>query len=137
MPAYIASSAALPITNLNPGSSVAVFSAEAVTTGERSQALALTNYPQGGATPTSLDIVFSGTPGAFTFNVSFAANDAAANYACPDGTYQITAANLDTAVGGPNAAVHFDVPFSNARFICIYVVLQPANSVTVTATFKR
>jgi hypothetical protein len=133
MPAYKQSSASLPITALYPGSSVDVFSAEAVTTGERSQAVAFSNYPQGGATPQSIDIVFSGAPGAFTFNITFAAKDVAADYAMPDASYQLTDANLDPN----NNSVHFDIPYSNARFGSIYVVLQPANAVTVTATWKR
>ena len=133
MPAYIQSSQALPILGLYPGGSWDVFSAEAVTTNERSQALALSNYPQGGATPLSLDIVFSAAPGAFTFNVTFAAKDVAADYAMPDVTYQITGVNLDPN----NNAVHFDIPYTNARFVSLFVASAPANSVTVTATFKR
>jgi hypothetical protein len=133
LPSYLQSTAQLPISCLYPGGSVDVFSAEAVTTNERSQALALSNYPQGGGTQLSLDIVFSGAPGAFTFNVTFAAKDVAADYAMPDITYQITAVNLDPN----NNAVHFDVPYSNARFVSLFVASAPANPVTLTATFKR
>ena len=140
MPAYLQSTAGVPITGLHPGGSVDVFSAEAITTGERSQAVALANYPQGGATPMSVDLNFNQAPGAFKINVTFAAKDVAADYACPDATFQITAANLDSAsgVGGPNSSVHFECPFSNAKFASLYVVSAPANGgTTVTATLKR
>lgn len=139
-PAYVQSTSGLPITALYPGASVDVFSAEAVSTGERSQAVALSNYPQGGATPLSVDLVFNQAPGAFQINVTFAAKDVAADYACPDASFQITAANLDSAsgVGGPNNTVHFECPFSNARFASLYVVSAPANGgTTLTATLKR
>lgn len=138
MPAYQQSSAGLPITCLYPGTSVDVFSAEAVATNERSQAVALSNYPQGGATPLSVDLVFNQAPGAFQINVTFAAKDKAADYACPDQTFEITAANLDTADGGANNTVHFECPFSNARFVSLFVVSAPANGgTTLTATLKR
>jgi hypothetical protein len=133
MPAFQAPSGQQQLQALWPGASVDVFSAESVATGELSQALALSNHPQGGGTPTSIDIVFSAAPGAFTFNVVFAAKAVAADFAMPDTTYQLTDANLDVN----NNAVHFDIPFSNARFIAIYVESQPANAVTVTATIKR
>lgn len=134
MPAYIESSAILPITCLFPGSELDIFSAEAVANGERSLAVSLSNYPQGGNTPLSVDLVFNQAPGAFTFNVTFAAKDKAANYALPDSTFQITAANLDPT----NNSVHFDAPYSNARFASLYVVSAPANGgTTLTATFKR
>ncbi len=134
MPAYVQSSAILPIQGLNPGSSVDVFSAEAVTTGERSQAVSLSNYWQGGNTPMSVDLVFNQAPGAFTINVTFAAKDVAADYALPDQTFQLTAVNLDPN----NNAVHFDCPFSNARFCSLYVASAPANGgTTLTATLKR
>ena len=139
MPAYKQSSANLPITALYPGASVDVFSAEAVTNAERSQAVALSNYPIGSGTQLSLDLVFSGAPGAFTFNITFAAKDVAADYAMPLATetplttWQVTQADLDPV----NQAVHVDLPFVNARFVSLYVVAAPANSVTVTATLKR
>lgn len=140
MPAYQASSVNYALLTLQPGASVDVFSAEAVTNAERSQAVALANFPQGGATPLSVDLVFNQAPGAFQINVTFAANEAKANYACPDASFQITAANLDSAsgVGGPNNAVHFECPFSNARFASLYVVSAPATGgTTLTATLKR
>lgn len=127
------SSATLPITAIYPGGSVDVFSAELVTTGERSQALAISNYPQGGGTPISVDLLFSANPGTFTFNVTFSAKDVAADYSLPDTTFQITQANLDPN----NKSVHFDAPFSNARFVSIYVAAAPSNAVNVTATIKR
>jgi hypothetical protein len=133
MPAYFQSTAGNPISCLYPGGSADVFSAESVATGEQSQALALSNYPQGGATPLSVDIFFSAPPGAFTFNVVFAAKDIESHYSMPDTTYQLTDANLDEN----NNSVHFDAPFTNARFVAIYVELQPANPVNVTATIKR
>ena len=138
MPAYVQSSAQLPITGLLPGGSQDVFSAEAVTTGERSQAVSLTNYPEGGATPLSVDLVFNQDPTAFKINVTFAAKDKAANYACPDLTFQLTEANLDTASGGPNFTVHFECPFCNGRLVSLYVVSAPsAGGTTLTATLKR
>lgn len=133
MPAYAQSSAGNPITSLYPGASLDVFSAEAVTTGERSQAVVLSNFPFGHPTPFSIDIFFSGAPGNFTFNVTMASKEAAANYSMPDTTYQITQANLDPV----NNSVHFEAPFSDARFVSIYVALQPANAVNVTLTIKR
>ena len=133
-PVYAQSSALNPIMALYPGGSLDVFSAEAVSNGERSQAVALSNYPQGGATPLSVDIVFNQAPGAFTINVTFAAKDVTADYAMPDTTFQITASNLDTV----NNAVHFECPFSNARFVSLYVASAPANGgTTLTATLKR
>src|ERR1700691_956063 len=105
MPPYQQSTRALPLQCLFPGTSVDVFSNEAIATGERSQALALSNYPQGGATPLSIDLVFNQAPGAFSINVTFAAKEGPGDYACPDETFQITAANLDTASGGPDNVV--------------------------------
>jgi hypothetical protein len=139
MPAYKQSTALLPITALYPGASVDVFSAETVTSGERSQALALSNYPLGSGNPISLDLVFSGAPGAFSFNITFAAKDVAADYAVPLATetplttWTVTQAMLDSV----NNAVHVDLPYVNARFVSLYVTSAPANSVTVTATLKR
>lgn len=139
MPAYVQSTANLPITALYPGSQVDVFSAEAVTTNELSQALALSNYPNPGTNALSVDIVFSGAPGAFEFDVVFAAKDVAANYALPlatvtpTTTWKITQADLDPV----NNAVHVDLPYVNSRFVALRVATQPANSVTVTATIKR
>lgn len=138
-PAYVQSSAGVPITCLYPGDSVDVFSAESVTTGERSQALALSNNLSGALSPLSVDLIFSAAPGNFTFNVTFAAKDTAADYALPlstttpTTTWQITQADLDPN----NQAVHVDLPYVNARFVSIYVALQPANAVNVTATIKR
>jgi hypothetical protein len=136
MPAFLKPTAALPLQCLYPGSFIDVFSAEAVANGEYSQAVSLSNFPQGGATPTSLDIAFSGAPGTFTFNVVFAAKpqNGSGAFSMPDTTYQLTAANLDPATG---KTVHFDIPFSNALTVAIYVSAAPSNSVNVTATFKR
>jgi hypothetical protein len=138
MPAYQQSTAQLPLQALWPGSSVDVFSAEAVASGERSQAVALSNFPQGGATPLSVDLAFNQPPGSFQINVTFAAKDVPGDYACPDQTFEITAANLDTASGGPNNAVHFECPYSNGRFVSLDVVEAPtAGGTTLTATLKR
>jgi hypothetical protein len=136
VPAYLQSSATLPLSCLYPGASVDVFSAESVVNGEYSQALALSNYPIGNGTQLSLDLEFSAAPGAFTFNIVFAAKDSlgSAGYSMPDTSYQITAANLDPTTG---TSVHFDIPFTNARFVALYVSAKPANAVTTTATFKR
>lgn len=137
MPPYVQSSQANPITALYPGSSVDVFSAEAVTNGERSQALALSNFPIGaGGTPVSIDILFNQAPGNFIIWVTLSAKDVAADYSAPDNTYEITQAQLDAS--GANQAVHFEVPYSDARFISLYVQTAPANGgTTVTATIKR
>lgn len=136
MPAYIQSSKSNPITGLYPGASVDVFSAEAVTNAERSQALSLSNWSRGGTTPVAIDIVFNQAPGNFTFWVTLSAKDVAADYAAPDTTYEITQANLDAS--GANQSVHFEVPYSDARFISLYVSSAPANGgTTVTATIKQ
>jgi hypothetical protein len=136
MPAYVQSSATLSLATLFPGASVDVFSAEAVTNGEYSQALALSNYPLGSGNPISLDLEFSAAPGNFTFNVVFSAKDSlgSAGYSMPDTTYQVTQAQLDPVTG---TSVHLDMPYTNARFVALYVSSKPANAVTTTATFKR
>ena len=136
MPAYVQSSATLSLATLFPGASVDVFSAEAVTNGEYSQALALSNYPLGSGNPLSLDLEFSAAPGNFTFNVVFSAKDSlgSAGYSMPDTTYQVTQAQLDPVTG---TSVHLDMPYVNARFVALYVSTKPANAVTTTATFKR
>jgi hypothetical protein len=136
MPAFITPTAQLPLSCLYPGASLDVFSAEAVTNGEYSQAVALSNYPVGSATPLSLNIQFSAAPGAFTFNVVFSdhPNQGTNDFSMPDTTYQVTAANLDPANG---VSLHLQIPFSNSRAVALYVSSKPANAVTLTATFKR
>lgn len=142
MPKYQQSSATLSLETLYPGAVKAVFNAEAVTTGELSQALALSNHPPGGLTPLGVDLFFSGAPGAFEFDVKFCPNDAAlgaAGYSMPAAavtpttTWKITQADLDPV----NNSVHVDLPYVNANSVAIYVATQPANSVNTTAYLKR
>jgi hypothetical protein len=142
MPAYQQSSATLPLDCLYPGSSKDVFSAEAVSTGELSQAVALSNHPPGGNTPLGVDIYFSGAPGNFEFDIKFSSNDAktgAAGYSLPAAavtplvTFKITQADLDPV----NNSVHVDLPYVNARSVAAYVEAAPSNSVNTTLTFKR
>jgi hypothetical protein len=136
VPKYSQSSAANPITSLYPGAEVDVFSAEAVSNGERSQALALSNYPAGRPTNLSIDLVFNQAPGAFTIWITLAAKDVAADYAAPDATYEITAGNLDAS--GANQACHVEVPYNDSRFVSLYVASAPANGgTTLTATIKQ
>lgn len=139
MPAYVQSSASLPILAIYPGGLQKVFDAEAITTKESSLAVAISNYPPGNNTPIGIDIFFNQSPTAFTINVQFAAIDQDDHYACPDNTFQITEANLDTVPLGFNKTVHFDCPFANARFVRLFVVKAPTAGGTtlVTATIKR
>jgi hypothetical protein len=141
-PAYVQSSATLSLQCLYPGSSVDVFSAEAVTTAEYSEAVALSNHPPGGNTPLGVDILFSAAPGNFEFDIKFASNDAkngTAGYslpvstATPTSTWKITQADLDPV----NQSVHIDLPYVNARSVLAYVASAPANPCNVTLTFKR
>jgi hypothetical protein len=141
-PAYQQSSATLSLQCLYPGSSVDVLSAEAVTTGELSQAVALSNHPPGGNTPLGVDIYFSAPPGNFEFDIKFNPHDyktGAAGYSLPAAaadplvTFKITQALLDPV----NNSVHVDLPYVNAGAVAAYIESAPSNPCNVTLTFKR
>ena len=133
MPVY---NEALLMQALYPGQTIALFNAEAVTTGEKSLPVHLPADPRRPNNPVGLTLQFSAAPGAFTINCQFSevAADAAYALPLPLSTYQITAANLDAASG---VSVHVDLP-TNAAFFRLYVAAQPANgAVLLTATAKR
>lgn len=142
MTAYQQSSKTLSLNALYPGTAFPVFNNEAVTTGELSQALALSNWPVGGQTPLGIDLFFSAAPGTFEFDVKFSSTDSvngAAGYAMPaaaetpTSTWKITQADLDPV----NQCVHVDLPYVNAGSVALYVAAAPSNAVNITATIKR
>lgn len=137
-PAYAQSSASLPITGIRRGDvPVAVWNAEALTTGEFSQAL---NLAGGGNTDTAggefvrVSIVFSGAPGAFTIEIQTSDTDTPNSYTNePFGG--ATPGQITTV--GANNSVSVSLEPIVARFIRLYCVTQPANAVTATATIMR
>ncbi len=92
-----------------------------------SRAVALKQSPGGNTTPFSVNIRFSGAPGAFTWDVECADIDV-------DGAY--SKQGSITTVNGVNAN-YADFPNVNARFVRIRNTTPPANAVTGIVTVKR
>ena len=85
----------------------------------------------GNPTNISVDLFFSGDPGAIEIDVQFANADVDAEYATPDSSYEIIAVSAT-----PNFSAHFDGPYPNAKFMRLKSVTI-TNSVKVTAVVKR
>lgn len=129
MPAYAASSAALPMTCLNPGDKQTVWSAENPATGASSQAVAISPTRFGQSTKfISAEFKFSGAPGAFDYRIQVADTDVDAAY--------VDVPNLSlTAVNSGNyGRLEAQV---TAKFARLNSHTQNANAVNVTATLNR
>lgn len=130
-PAYAASTASNPITCANPGDAVKVFNAESLTTGESSQALALSPSRFGENTKyISVELVFSGAPGTFTIDVQEADTDA-------DGNYAKVGTSITTVTSPSTVTAILDNIQISARFVRLHVTAAPSNSVTAIATITR
>ena len=125
MPAY---SATGTVYSIYPGDSVTVWSAETVTTGSKSQQVAIApNFSSGAQMDISVDVTFSNTPGAVTVSLQTADTDVEGDYTIPSG------AVLNSATAKvQNLQWHV-----KANFARLIMTTQPANSVTVTATISR
>jgi hypothetical protein len=118
MPAY--NTATAPV--LTPSRPVKVWDAEAVTTGGKSQQISMHRFDQPGCL--SVEVKFSGAPGAFTLDLQTADTDAEA--------YYVTKTSL-TAVNSTNVG-RLEVPTVVAKFARL-VMTGIANTVNTTATF--
>jgi hypothetical protein len=121
-----------------PGDSTVVVNNEltgvgAMVTGAKSERVALYNSQDGNPQYISVEIVFSGAPGAFTIQVQTADTDV-------DGDY------VSEGFGGANPGVINAVNAGNAarvellvkaKFARLLTVSQPANSVNCTAKIYR
>jgi hypothetical protein len=141
LPIYVQGTATLPQPALYPGDVGYAFgtrgtyagqadTGESVTSGEKSQAFSLTKGPYpaaGGPQQISGELVFSGAPGAFNFQLQTADTD-------EDAAYQ-TEPNIGTVtVVGQSSTTSVRIEAQiTARFARWYVGTQPANSVTVIA----
>lgn len=129
MPAY---SSTVPPFALYPGDSETVWSAESPATNAASEQVALSfDTVNGYLQVVSVQINFSGTPGAFKIDVQTADTDV-------DAAYQVLPANTGqvSAVGGSGDYCSIAVQVK-AKFVRLFMTLQPANSVTTTAQITR
>ena len=124
MPAYNSGA----VNAIYPGDSVSVWSAETVTTGSKSQQVAIApNFSSGAQMDISIDVTFSNTPGAVVVSLQTADTDVDGDYIIPSGAVM----NSATAKV-QNLQWHV-----KANFARLIMTTQPANSVTVTATISR
>ena len=125
MPAY---SATGTVYAIYPGDSVTVWSAETVTTGSKSQQVAIApNFSSGAQMDVTVTVTFSNTPGAVTVSLQTADTDTDGAYVTQSGAV-LNSATLLTQ----NLPWHV-----HANFARLIMTTQPANSVTVTATISR
>ena len=128
-PAYAASSAALPMTCLNPGDKQVVWNAESPTTGQSSQAIAISPPRFGENTRfISAEIKFSGAPGAFDYRIQVADTDVDAAYV------DVPSLTLTAVNSGNYGRMEAQV---TAKYARLNAHTQTANSVTVTASINR
>jgi len=116
---------------LNPGESFLLFNAETPTPSQQSTAIAF--GPSVGQNPPtySVELIFSGAPGAFNFQIQEANTEAAANYITPSNTaYTISSAS------GSGTVYRSDIIQSAAPFVC-GLLSSRTNSVSVTAKLTR
>lgn len=136
MPAYVASTASLPIDALYPGDSGLAYNAEQPATGTKSKAFNLTkpvqpfgNNPQQAV---SIEVSFASAPGVFSLQVQTADTDV-------DGAYQSetfggATPGVINAVTNLYARVELLVV---AKFIRILTATQNANGVNMTVKITR
>jgi len=108
-----------------PQDVVTVWAAEAITTGGKSERVAVSPSPIAGVRSLSIDGFFSGAPGAFQINVEAAETDVDANFVG-------VAGGIITVVDA-NQHYHLDAPEWTARFARLKMVTI-ANAVNSTAT---
>ena len=131
MPAYGKfTTLGLPATCIYPGDTVAVWNAETVTTASASMQLCLSEPVDGGDKSCSIEITFSGAPGAFAIDTQTADTDTNSAYTTLGIAAQFTAVN-----SGNYAS--FQLPELKCKFIRLVMTTQPGNAVTVTAKITR
>ena len=120
---------------LYPGDSFLVFKAEALTTGQMSQQVALPTNWASGAKGVRVEIDFNANPGAYELDVMECDSDQNGS-----SEYQQvpTGGSLTTVTTGPNgASTHQSsdqIPVAG-QMLAIYVKAQPANG-SITATVR-
>jgi len=130
-PAYVASNTNLLMTCLNPGDQVALWSAENPLTGAKSMAVALSPQRFGdGNKGFSIQLVFSGAPGSFTYDIEASNTDV-------DADYSKIGSSITTVTSPSTLAAISDNIATTAKYIRLIATLQNANSVNVTATISR
>ena len=116
------------VNAIYPGDSVKVWNAETITTGSKSQQVAIApNFSSGAQMDISVDVTFSDTPGAVVVSLQTADTDTEGDYIIPAGAVM----NSATAKV-QNLQWHV-----KANFARLIMTTQPANSVTVTATISK
>ena len=128
MPAYSATGQVIAIY---PGDQQAVYSAEQPASGGSSQQVAL-GVAYGGFDPgLRLDLLFAGSPGAFSVALQTADIDT-------DTAYVTVQTAITTAAGsGTSYYARAEYPNIRASFARVHVTTQNANSVNMTATIVR
>ncbi len=121
---------ALPAIALDSGAVVTVWSAETPTPGNgtisASQQVALQIKNAKAGAPFSVDLKFSGAPGASEVDVQVASTDA-------DGNYQTISNGNITTFDSVNNTAHLDATLVTAKFVRL-LMRSRTNSVTITAT---
>jgi|SRR5579872_2290677 len=131
MPVYAAGTG----VEIFPGDFVTVWNAETPTPTATSGTAAAMSQPvalgdsAGRANGISVDLKFSGAPGAFEVDVMSASTDAVGNYSTVPG-------GVLNAVDATTFTLHFESPTVNDNFVALYMRSR-TNSVSVTATIKR
>ena len=116
---------------LYPDNSYAVFSADSPTSGQASERVALMQAQDGTPQQVSVEINFSGAPGAFNLQIQTADTDTA-------NAYQTETNGTITAVGGSGSGNYVRAELSvHAKFMRLLMSTQTGNSVTVTANINR
>lgn len=127
MPAY--GSLGSPVAAY-PGDTVVVFNAESLSTNGASIAVVPSGpYEQRSQADISVEVSFSGAPGAFEIDIQSADTDTANAY-----IVEPTVGTITTVNTGNYARVELPV---RARFVRLFVKAQPANVVTCTAKITR
>lgn len=121
-----------PAIALNQGNQVQAFNTEQPTSGTLSQQFYVPAASENGpAVPAiSVEVVFSGAPGAFEFDIYEADSDVQTSY------LQIPAAGSINAVSANNVARVDLSPFVGS-YIAIYCKTQTANAVNATVRITR
>lgn len=131
MPAYSATGNRVAL--YQPGDAFAVWNADtqaAVTASPASQQVALGQTNAEDSQSASVEIKFSGAPGAFSFTIQTADTDVDAAYT------NLASASAITAVNTGNYA-SYQLTDLRCNFMRLYAGTPQANNVTVTATITR
>lgn len=126
MPAY---NTLNPPTALYPGDTGLAFNAEQPATGELSQQFALAPYQGNSPAAISIEVSFSGVPGAFQFQIWEADTDNLNDYI-------EVGSDAITTVNGNNVA-RLDINEFLGTFIAISCVAANANAVNATVKISR